>query len=376
MAQTKIRILYIALEMDLGGLQRVLNLLIRRIDRNKFTPYLCCLDRGGIFAEELEAGLVKTYVLHRKPGPLDMKLLINLYKILKENKIDIIHSQNGCTLYAAVAGRFAGVKGIVHTDHGRLVPDKKTAILEDRLFSFFIHRFVGVSEDLTEYLKTRVKINKKRLITIVNGVDVSRFRPFSEESRRKSRSLLGLRDDEKILGTVCRLDPIKNLEFLIQCMPVILRQLPHCKLLIVGEGPIKDELIECVKKLGLASKVIFTGRLNNVEDVYPAFDLYACTSLSEGTSMTILEAMASGLPIVASDVGGNRRLVDESNGIVFPLHDQRAFTEGAIRLLTEPGLSEKMGWKSRDKVERFFGLDKTVREYEALYQSVSPDAHA
>ncbi len=366
----KIKILYLVLEMDLGGLQRVVNLLIQKIDKEQFTPYLCCLDRGGIFYDQLTNTPTRTFILHRKPGPFDVKLFRRLYRIIRENKIDIIHSQNGCSIYSALAGRLAGVKNIIHTDHGRLVPDKKSAILEDRISSLFFNRFIAVSDHLHGYLATVVKINKNKLMTIINGVDTDRFKPLTPDSRRSLRNELGLAENDKIIGTVCRLDPIKNLEFLIGNMKSIYEEYPECKLLIVGDGPSRENLIGCAKSFGIASKVMFLGTKKNVEEVLGAFDLYACTSLSEGTSMTILEAMSCGLPIVASAVGGTPGLVDESNGCFFPPNNADLFIKNIIRIITNPSLLKELGKKSRAKVEANFNFNHVVKKYEKLYFSL------
>lgn len=369
----KIKILYLVLEMELGGLQRIVNLVIDRIDRNKFTPYLCCLDRGGMFYEQLKSDSVKTYILQRRPGPFDIRMAIRLYKILRENKIDVIHSQSGCMGYAAIAGRLARVKGIIHTDHGRFVPDKRSAILEERISSILINRVIGVSEELTDYLASEVKIKREKLIIIINGVDVHRFIPLKSEQCKELRNGIGVDEEDKILGTVCRLEPVKNLEFLIDCMPFICEVVPGCKLLIVGDGPIKEHLIKYSESLGIDSKINFMGEQSDIEDILPVFDIYVCTSLSEGTSMTILEAMACGLPIVASAVGGNCKLVDDSNGRLFPLNDVDAFKRNIIDILNNARLMNEMGQNSRKKAENNFNFDQFVRQHEELYSSVCHD---
>lgn len=371
MSHDKIKVMYLVLEMDLGGLQRIVHQLINRIDKKRFVPYLCCLDRGGLFYEHLNLNSIKTYILGRKPGPFDSKLFMKLCQILKGEEIDIIHSQNGCTSHAALAGRLAGVKGIVHTDHGRLVPDKRSAIWEDRLSSFMIDRVVGVSDRLTEYLAATVKISRKKLMTIVNGVDTSKFVPLDLDQRRELRSAIGLSDSDRVIGTVCRLDPIKNLDFLIRCLPAISRSVPDAKLLIAGDGPSKDHLTAYAESVGMSSRVIFLGRTSNVENVLPMFDLYACTSLSEGTSMTILEAMSCAVPIIASDVGGNRRLVDSANGLLFPLEDEDLFTKNVIAFLKNGALLKEMGSCSRKRALNDFSVDRFVAQYEELYHSLN-----
>lgn len=370
MSRDRIKIMYLALDMDLGGLQRVVNLMIRRIDKEQFEPYLCCLDRGGVFFDELGMESVPRYILGRRPGPFDFRLFLNLYRILKKNKIDIIHSQNGCSFYSALAGRLAGVKAIVHTDHGRLVPDRKVAKWEDRIASLMMDRFIGVSEDLTEYLASQVKISIKKLMTIVNGVDTQRFVPLEPEAREKARAVYGFDPGDKILGTVCRLDPVKNLELLIGNMPNICKAVPNCKALIVGDGPAEPHLRNYAKSLGLDNKVIFAGRSSEIEKVLPIFDLYVNTSLSEGTSMTILEAMSCGLPVVASDVGGNPSLVDSSNGSLFPAGNRKIFEQKVVDFLNSTDGLAELGRASRKKAETNFSFDRVVKQYEELYLSL------
>lgn len=370
MSQDKIKIIYLVLEMDLGGLQRIVKLLIQRIDRKQFVPYLACLDHGGLFLDQLRINSVPSYILDRRPGPFDFRLFIRLYKILRSNKIDIIHSQNGCSFYSALAGRLAGVRVIIHTDHGRLVPDRKVAKLEDRVASIMMDRYIGVSEELTEYLASEVKINRKKLTTIVNGVDTQRFVPLEDGQKERIRKVFGFNNGDKIIGTVCRLDPVKNLELLIGAMPAICKMVPECKALIVGDGPAESQLRNYAKTLGVDGKIIFAGRSSDIEKILPIFDLYVNTSLSEGTSMTILEAMACGIPVVASDVGGNSRLVDNSNGGLFPAGNREAFQHKVVDLLSNnDGLAE-LGKASRKKAETNFSFDRVLKQYKELYVSL------
>ncbi len=362
--------MHVVLDMDLGGLQRIVNLLIKRMNYERFEPYLCCLDRGGLFCDEFTCDDVHSSVLGRRPGPFDMKMFRKLIKILKGSKIDIIHSHNGCSLYAAMAGKVCGIQGIIHTDHGRLVPDRKTAIWEDRIASLMMDRFVSVSNQLTEYLTKTVKVNEKILCTIVNGIDTDRFVPIAHEKREEKRVKLNLNVNARIIGTVCRLDPIKNLKLLIDSVPVILQKIPDCQVVIVGDGPDEKNLRDQASRLNLNSKVIFTGRVTDIEKVMPIFDLYVNTSVSEGTSMTILEAMSCGLPVIASDVGGNAALVDTSGGALFPSGQADMFQNSVINILSNPTMLREMGEKSRRKVKSRFSFDHVVEQYENLYHEL------
>lgn len=366
------KVLYVVLDLDLGGLQRVVRLLIERLDRTRFEPYLCCFDRGGMFYDYLTSRGIEGYILHRKPGPLDVKLLLNLYRLIRRKKIDVIHSHNTCGFYAGVAGRLAGVQALIHTDHGRLVPDRQAAIWEDWLVSYLHDAYVGVSNELTEYLAARIGITRPRLKTIINGVDSARFVPKAKSEKNILRTKSGLAPDDLVIGTVCRFDPIKNLSFLVSCMTSIVRQLPKAKLILVGEGTNQLDLEHRIKKLGLSDRVCIWPRRQDVENVLPMFDLYACSSISEGTSMTILEAMACGLPIIASAVGGNRSLVGGSHGVLFQLDNEQGFIDSVLSLLGDTERLQQMGQKSRQRVEIVYPLANMVESYQSLYEKLSP----
>lgn len=366
MLRERVNILYVALDMDLGGLQRIIHLLIAGLDRERFRPYLCCLDRGGMFFEALTKEGVEGCILKRRPGKFDARLLMNLYRLIREKQIDVIHSHNACSLYAGLAGFLARVP-VIHTDHGRLVPDRASAMWEDWLASKFLNAFIGVSKELTEYLGSRVKIASGKLSTIINGVDAERFVPKTKEQKRALRSQWGLSQDDVIIGTVCRFDPIKNLQFLVDCMPEIVDLVPRVKLIMVGEGPSRAGLERRIIDIGLTDRIQLWPRRQDIEHVMPMFDLYACSSLSEGTSMTILEAMACGLPIIASAVGGNCSLIDKSNGILFHLNKKAMFIASVTSLLTDSHRLATLGALSRERAERRFPLRQTIDSYESLY---------
>lgn len=363
----RIKILFIVLEMDLGGLQRVVNLLFRKLDPDRFESHLCCLDRGGPFLVGLEKSRVSVFAPGRRPGLLDTDLLRRICRLVREERIDIIHSQNGCTLYGALAA-LATRRPLVHTDHGRLVPDTFAARLEDRVCSVVVDAFVAVSAELAEYLAAEVGVSRRKLRTIINGVDTELFVPLDHEARSLGRQALGWRENELVLGTLCRLDPIKNLPFMIEGFGRVLSALPGCRLAIVGDGPLRPELESRIRSAGLEHAVQLCGRRDDAEHVLPLLDLYVSTSLSEGTSMTILEAMACGLPVIASDVGGNRRLVSDANGMLYPAGNPEGFVRSCLDLVTAPGSLIARGRAGRQKALDDFSLAGCVKDYEQLYR--------
>lgn len=363
--------MHVVLDMDLGGLQRVVNILVHSMDRSRYEFHLCVLDREGVFYADAASVCATTRVLGRRPGKFDGSMFCRLVAAIRETGVHVVHSHNGCSLNAALAARIAGAKTAIHTDHGRLVPDRPGAILEDRLASWSLDWYVGVSCELTEYLHRHVRVPRRKLTTIVNGVDTCMYRLRLPADRETMRHRLGLDPNERIVGTVCRLDPIKNLDLMISAMAGIVRGVPGSRLLIAGDGPIRSRLEQVAVISGVADRVTFLGYVGDTSTLMPVFDVYACTSLSEGTSMTILEAMSCGVPVVASAVGGNRTLVNETCGYLFPSGDSRAFEDSVVRLLQNADERARMGGEARRRVERQFSVQAMNEGYARLYASAT-----
>jgi glycosyltransferase involved in cell wall biosynthesis len=183
----RIRILHIALSMEHGGLERIINHFARKLDRDLFEVSICCLDGGGEFLDDLSEFGIKSKVLARRPGFMDFRVLWALARYISNERIDIVHSHSGCSLYASVAAHLGGAKGVIHTDHGRLVPDRLSLVLEDKVSSKFMNAYIAVSEQLAGYLSNNVGISAKKLRVIINGVDTVRFIPLVESLVKKAR---------------------------------------------------------------------------------------------------------------------------------------------------------------------------------------------
>lgn len=362
-------VLYLTLDMDLGGLQRIVSLLISNLDSTRFTAHLCCLGRGGVFSDSLINRGIDTQILTRRPGKFDRTMYRELVHFIRTREIDVIHSQNGCMLYAVAAGRLGGVKGIVHTDHGRLVPDRFGAKVEDRVCSYLVNDVIGVSAELTEYLRSEVKIPRRKLRTILNGVDTKKFQPTTAEGKNQARREFGLNTQARIIGTVCRLDHVKNIDLVIRSLPEIRAKWPDLQFVIVGDGPNEEDLRRTVRTLDLENVVHFAGMVGDVDKLLPALDVYVNASISEGTCMAILEAMSCGIPVVASNVGGNPKLVDEGCGKLFLSGDLSGLRDALLSVLDLENQRARMGEHAREKVCREFSLAAMVDTYQDLYAS-------
>jgi sugar transferase (PEP-CTERM/EpsH1 system associated) len=370
--QKKIRIMHVVLSMGYGGLERLISQFA--LHNGPTSPYelqICCLDRGGGFLDELAAMQIRYAILNRKPGVFDVSLLANLVRLLRAERIDIVHSHSGCSLYAALGGRLAGVRGVIHTDHGRLVPDRKGLMLEDRISSFLLNAYVAVSLELTNYLHDAVGIGQKKLVTILNGIDTGLFKPRSDVEIQFMKAELGLPADAEVIGTVCRLDPVKNLVYMIRTMQGLLHSRRRTFCLIAGDGPERGTIERAIAGVGLQRKIRLLGERHDVERIMPVLDVFMLPSLSEGTSMTLLEAMASGVPVVASNVGGNRTIVRHGrNGYLFPLAHPEQLVAAVRGLLDDKQTAKRLGAQARKIADADLSFTTMYDKYQGLYATL------
>ena len=228
-----------------------------------------------------------------------------------------------------------------------------------------VDKIVTVSKNLKNRLINEIKIKPEKIIHIPNGVDTNKFNIYRKEFTRKK---FGFKKEDFIIGIVARLDPIKNHKTLFFAFKEIVKNYPQVKLIIVGDGSLREELKEKSYQLGIKNKVIFMGERDNVSEILKTFDIFVLPSLNEGMSNTILEAMATGIPVIASNVGGNPELViDGRTGFLFSPNDVESLVQKIKTYILHPELKQKHGYNARKRVEEKFSLDQMVRRYEELY---------
>ncbi|MBE9582709.1 MAG: glycosyltransferase [Proteobacteria bacterium] len=364
------KLLHITLDMNWGGLQRlVYDLVTDSLTRPRFSMHICCLDRSGHYANELANLGVPTFIFHRRPVKIDLRLLASLFRLMRRQSYDVVHSHSGCIFYASLAAKLAGIRTVVHTEHGRYFPDKRTKILEDRFCSYFLNHYVCVSHELIRYMLETVRVKPNKLKLIINGVDTHRFHPYSPEKKRNLRfQLFGFESKMFVIGTVCRLQPIKNIEFLIKWAGEFFKDRSSIAIVVVGQGSEMDRLRQMSSSTP-EGHILFTGARDDIPDLLNTFDAFVSPSKSEGTSLTILEAMASGLPVVVSDVGGNGKIVQHAmTGYLFPLNDGYCLTRAITKLMEDLHLRAALGKAARDAAVRNFDQNVMISAYYKLYE--------
>ena len=359
----KINILYVILSLEIGGMEQVVADLIRHLDLEQFTPVVACLETLGPIAAELGKQEVAVVQVERMTPMLSFAYPGKLIKLMRDYRIDVVHVHSGCWHKAALAARFCGVRNVIYTEHGRIFPDSRAVMLLDRLYAPLTKHVVAVSTNLAAYLCSEVGISEKKISVIINGIDVERF---------QIARIPMVTTDNIHIGIIARLAPVKNIATLVQAMAIVHQHNPQLLLSIIGDGPERDFLESLVSELGLSSVVTFHGFRRDIPEVLREMDIFTLSSLSEGTSITLLEAMASGKPVVVTNVGGNPAIVEQGvNGLLVPAAEPDSLAQALLKLADEPSLRQAMAAANINKVTELYSIQAMVRQYEALYREAT-----
>lgn len=371
MEKCPIKILHIINSFGVGGMENGLINIINCSDPADFQHEICCIRMSGGAENRLNR---KTEIYEvNQPEGASFSLYVHLMKIIKRSAPDIVHTRSWGAIDGIISARLAGVRHIVHGEHGWNIHDPSGRNLKRNIarktFSFWTQRFVAVSKDISRWLEKDCKIDPEKVVTVINGVDTNKFHPDGDvDSRLKT----GFCDPEDfVIGTVGRLDPIKNFDLLIQAFSKLKPLENKPKLLIVGHGSELDNLKESARKCGISDSVVFTGERSDLEKLYPIMDVFVLPSKNEGISNTILEAMACGLPVIASNVGGNPELIDhEESGLLVESGAVSSFVDALQLYMDQPEFRTKMGAHAREKVLNRFSLKQMLLNYENIYKSL------
>lgn len=370
-------ILHVIHHLVIGGMENGLVNLINHMPETKYRHAIACVEDYSDFRQRIRRQDVEVFALRRsRIGVWRMRR--ELFRLCRQLRPAIVHSRNQSGLDALLPARLAGVRHTVHGEHGWDVGDIdgrqfKPALLR-RLHAPLVSRYVTVSRDLERYLIERIGIRSSRIAQIYNGVDIERFTPM--ESRPRSAYPTGFADvDSLVIGTVGRLQRVKDQATLLRAFAQLRADHPEwhsrLRLAIVGDGPLAAELQSIADQLGIAGSTWFAGAQRDVPRLLQGFDLFALPSLNEGVSNTILEAMACGLPILATAIGGNVELVrDGSCGRVFATGDVASLARQLATYVAQPDLRVEHGRAARARAEQVFSLDAMTRGYCGVYDQL------
>ncbi len=350
--------------LDIGGAEVLAADLARGLaDRYRFV--FICLDNLGPLAEQLKADGFEVACLDRRPG-IDLRCMFRLARLLRQYEVDLIHAhQYAPFFYAACARAWRRGPPILFTEHGRWYPDypRRRRIVFNRLMLRSRDRVSAVGQAVREALVQNEGLPRHRIQVIYNGVDVERFTPRPER-RAPVRQSLGLCETDFVIVQVARLDYLKDHVTAIRTMGRLVRQVPTAKLLLVGDGP-KREVIETeIQAQHVEAAVRLLGTREDVPELLWAADVCLLSSLSEGIPVTLIEAMAAQLPVVATRVGGVPEVVqDGQTGLLVSAGDDAGLADCLVRLANQPELRRQFGLAGRRLAEQIFSQPLMHQQY-------------
>ena len=357
-------IVHIVFRFDYGGLENGVVNIINGLSDAPFRHVVIALTEATDFADRLQ-GEVAVYSIGKRPGK-DFGAYIRLYRLLRQLRPDIVHTRNIGTLDCAFVAFLAGVPIRIHGEHGWDVfdPDgtnKKYRYMR-RVLHRFVQRIVTVSQDLERWLIDVVGLPQKKIRHICNGVNTERFQPAQEsEQATEGRDV--------VIGSVTRFSAIKNPLNLVEAF-ISLRQSDNsARLIMIGDGELHQKARQRLSDAGLEGASWLPGSREDIPQQLRSMDIFVLGSLREGISNTVLEAMASGLPVIASDTGGNRELVyDNVNGVLVTPGDSYLLSKAILAYVQDPDLRLRHGLASRDRVMSGFSIERMINEYRSLYE--------
>ena len=369
-------ILHVVLRFAIGGLENGIVNLINRMPREKWRHGVIALTEvSESFRERVTRPDVSYASLHKPPGHA-YGLYPELFRRFREQRPAVVHTRNLAALEAVVPAWAAGVPVRIHGEHGRDVSDldgkRRRYQWVRRLYRPFVHQYVALSRDLESYLTDSIHVPSGRVEHIYNGVDSALFKPrtggraYVESSPFNDPSLF-------VVGTVGRMEAVKDQINLVRAFVRALAMSPglagRLRLMLVGDGPLRADVESVVRLAKVESLVWFAGARDDVAALMSGLNCFVLPSLAEGISNTILEAMASGLPVIATRVGANADLLEDGlSGRLVPRSNPQAIANEILAYVADPALARRHGHAGRQIVERRFSLDRMVERYETMYR--------
>ncbi|MCP3428500.1 glycosyltransferase [Opacimonas viscosa] len=372
MSDKKIKICHVTYDMRIGGTEQViLNLILGTKDQ--FNHQVLCIESPlGPFAKKLIDEEINIQSLTRKPG-FDIQLLQQIRQYIMNEEIDILHCHQYTPWSYGVLACIGLKTKVIFTEHGRFYPDSisfKRKIINP-LLSLVTAKITAISHATKEALITYENLSKEKIEVIYNGIEKLKFHNTETEKLDSLKEKLDLNSNDFILGTIARFDPIKNHEMMIRSIAELNSEGLSCTLILVGDGENKQQLESLIDQLNIREKVVMTGYQPNPKYYFKLFDVFLLTSFSEGTSMTLLEAMSLGLPSIVTDVGGNPEIITHNkNGIVIPSNNTDSLKKAIRSLYDNTRIKCQLSSNAMDDFNKFFIANKMNQRYSNIYKDI------
>ena len=363
-----INVMHIIWSLDLGGAEQVVVNLTRNFNRKRFHPIVCCLNQKGRYASLVEREGIPVFEMNKSPK-LDLFLVPRLINLIKRMEVDLVHTHLfTANLWGRIAAKLAGVP-VVSSEHGMDSWRNSIDLALDRILTSVNEKVVFVSNGVKNFYSQRNPAVDRKARIIHNGIEVDKFVPLSD--REEIRRQLGLSPSAHVVGIVGRLVPEKAHHHFIQAIKLLSEEDPQIRALIIGEGKLLGQLKANVVKMRLEDRIYFLGNRIELPSLYQAMDVFVMSSLREGFPLTILEAMAAQVPVIATNVGGVGECIEhEQDGILVEPSNPAKLAEAIQRVFSDQNLRENLIRNASEKVCSRFSVQKMTRDHELLYEEI------
>ncbi|MBE1287787.1 MAG: glycosyltransferase [Alteromonadaceae bacterium] len=368
------RVAHLTYDMRIGGTEKVIANIIESCANSTCTHQILCLEQPlGPFGTELKKHGIDIFEWNRKPS-FDVSLILKLRKHIKQHDIDILHChQYTPWSYGALACIGLATK-VIFTEHGRFYPDSSSSKRRfiNPLLNFFTSAVTAISSATKHALVDFEYLPQKDILVIYNGIKPLRYEPVDKDNMEQLREHHNIGQNTLTLGTVARLDPIKNHSLMIDATAQLIKKGFDLHLIIVGDGEMRHSLEQQIEELDISKYVTLTGYKTHPKNYLQLFDVFLLTSFSEGTSMTLLEALSLAIPTIVTDVGGNPEIIDNNkHGLVINNDDLNGLTK-AIQTLSDANTRERMSSAAKEHFDSYFTDSVMVENYMKLYIALKP----
>jgi sugar transferase (PEP-CTERM/EpsH1 system associated) len=366
----RLTVLQVIYSFKIGGSERMASTIASGLDRSRFRPMVCGLNGDGPLSELLRKDDIPCFVLNRRDGK-DWSMPMQLYRLLRNEKVDLVQTHHlGQLLYTIGPAHLLGIP-VIHTEH------EYYTFLQRRRNQWIARwvlplawKTVVVGEDVGRFLVDRIGIAPERLEIIHQGIAMAQNGSVDVDAIRAE---LGLESSGgPVIGHVARLTAAKDQEGLLRAFARVVESRPTARLVIIGDGELRERLVGLAADLGLGDSVRFVGFRSDVQRLLPAFDLFVLSSHEEGLPISLLEAMSAGRPVVATAVGCIPELVSNGErGLVVPPRAPENLADAILKLLSDESACARYGEAGKRHVESRFSVSEMINRYEALYRQAT-----
>lgn len=361
--------------LSIGGLENGVVNLINHLPSEKYRQAVICLTDYDAFRERIKPG-VQVFALHKREGK-DLGAYLRLCRVLRSLRPQILHTRTQAAFDAQLYAFLVGIPVRIHSEHGQISSGvgnvSITHRLQRQILRPLVHHYVTVNDDLATYLKEQLGIPATRVTRIYNGVDTERFHPRTLKMR--SIGPTGFANNESfVIGSVGRIEPVKDYPTLVRAFLHLLKTRPaaklHLRLVLIGDGPMREQCRKMLEEGGAMEFAWLPGKRSDIPELMRGMDVFVLPSQSEGTSNTILEAMATGLPIVATSVAGNEELVTPGiTGLLTSPGDWSAMADAIGMYWQTPSIADEHGQAALRTVALRFALKSMMDGYASVYDN-------